>query len=82
MGARVRMPEGLQGLLRSELEQAIHESALSREDELIATRYIVEKIPQVDIAVELGWERSTISRRLPAIANQVAWAAARLGKIT
>ena len=82
MGARVRLPKGLQGLLRSELEQAIHESALSREDTLIATRYIVEKIPQMDIAVELGWERSTISRRLPAIANQVAWAAARLGKIT
>lgn len=82
MGARVRLPKGLQGLLRSELEQAIHESALSREDTLIATRYIVEKIPQMDIAVELGWERSTISRRLPAIANQVAWAAARLGKNT
>ena len=82
MSARVRLPKGLQGLLRSELERAIHESALSREDTLIATRYIVEKIPQVDIAVELGWERSTISRRLPAIADQVAWAAARLGKIT
>lgn len=82
MGARVRLPKGLQGLLRSELERAIYESALSREDTLIATRYILEKVPQMDIAVELGWERSTVSRRLPAIANQVAWAAARLGKIT
>ena len=79
MSARVRLPKGLQGLLRSELEQAIYESALSREDELIATRYIIEKMPQIDIAAELGWERSTISRRLPAIADQVAWAAARLG---
>lgn len=82
MGARVRMPEGLQGLLRSELERAIHESALSREDTVIATRYILEKVPQIDIAAELGWERSTISRRLPTITDQVAWAAARLGKIT
>ena len=82
MGARVRLPKGLQGLLRSELEQAIHESALSREDTVIATRYILEKVPQIDIAAELGWERSTISRRLPTITDQVAWAAARLGKIT
>lgn len=82
MGARVRLPKGLQGLLRSELERAIHESALSREDTVIATRYILEKVPQIDIAAELGWERSTISRRLPTITDQVAWAAARLGKIT
>lgn len=78
MSARVRLPEGLQRLLRSELEKAIHESALSREDALIATRYIVEKVPQIDIAAELGWERSTISKRLPEITRRVAWAAARL----
>ena len=82
MGARVRLPDDLQKLLRSELEVAIRESALSREDALIATRYIVEKVPQIDIAVELGWERSTISKRLPNITRRVAWAAARLEKIT
>ena len=78
MGARVRLPDDLQKLLRSELEVAIRESALSREDALIATRYIVEKVPQIDIAVELGWERSTISKRLSVITRRVAWAAARL----
>ena len=82
MGARVRLPDDLQKLLRSELEVAIRESALSREDALIATRYIVEKVPQIDIAVELGWERSTISKRLTNITRRVAWAAARLEKIT
>ena len=79
---RTRLPKGLQKLLRSELERAVQECALSREDALIATRYIVEKVPQMDIAAELGWERSTVSRRLPAIADQVAWAATRLGLIT
>ena len=78
MSARVQLPEGLQKLLRSELERAIYESALSREDALIATRYIIEKVPQIDIAAELGWERSTISKRLPEITRRVAWAAARL----
>lgn len=78
MGARVHLPECLRGLLRSELERAIQESALSREDSLIATRYILEKTPQIDIAAELGWDRSTVSRRLVAITEQVAWAATRL----
>ena len=82
MGARVQLPDCLRGLLRSELEQAIIESALSREDTLIATRYFLEKVPQIDIATELNWERSTISRRLKAIERQVAWAATRLRKIT
>ena len=83
MGARVCLPEGLRGLLRSELERAIQESALSREDSLIATRYILEKTPQIEIAAELGWDRSTVSRRLTAIMEQVAWAATRLNnKIT
>lgn len=82
MSARVRLPASLQTLLRSELETAISESALSREDALIATMYLVKKIPQIEIAAELGWERSTISRRLPAITHQVAWAAARLAQIT
>ena len=83
MGARVCLPECLRGLLRSELERAIRESALSREDSLIATRYILEKTPQIEIAAELGWDRSTVSRRLTAIMEQVAWAATRLNnKIT
>ena len=78
MSARVRLPADLQNLLRSELENAIHESALSREDALIATRYLVEKTPQIDIAAELGWERCTVSIRLKEITRRVAWAAARL----
>lgn len=82
MSARVRLPASLQNLLRSELEKAIHESALSRDDALIATRYLIEKTPQVDIAAELGWERSTISKRMPEITRRVAWAAARLETIT
>lgn len=78
----MQLPECLQKLLRSELERAIYESALSRDDALIAKRYLVEKVPQIDIAVELGWERATISKRIPAITDRVAWAAARLETIT
>lgn len=43
MSARVKLPEPLDKLLRSQLETAIRESALHRDDDLIARRYIIEK---------------------------------------
>ena len=78
MNARVKMPDALKGLLRSELDKAIYEAALCREDEIIARRYLIEKIPQIDIAAELGYERSTISRRLPYIIESVTFTAKKL----
>ena len=79
MSARVKLPDELSGLLRSELEKAIYESALSRDDNLIATRYIIEKVPQIDIAVELGYERSTISLKILSILKEVSRTAVKLG---
>lgn len=61
MSARVKLPEPLYELLRSELEAAIHEAALHRDDELIAKRRIIDKWGQIDVAAELGWDRSTVS---------------------
>ena len=78
MIARPRLPKALDGLLRSQLEKAIYEAALHRDDALIAQRYLVEKIPQVEIAVELGWDRSTVSSRLKVIIPRVEWAANRI----
>ena len=43
MSARVHLPEPLDKLLRSQLETAIYESALHRDDELIAKRRIIDK---------------------------------------
>ncbi len=80
MGARVRLPEPLDTLLRSELETAIHEAALHHDDELIATRYIIEKQCQVDIAAELGWERTTVSRHIPRILDAVCRAERRIAQ--
>ena len=78
MSARVHLPEPLDKLLRSQLETAIYESALHRDDELIAQRYIVEKWAQMDIAVELGWDRSTVSHHLAYIIEEVKRVAGRL----
>lgn len=79
MGARVKLPAALNGLLRSELEKVIYESALGMEDDIIARRYIIEKVPQIDIAAEMGYERSTISRRIVSIMKDTAYTATKLG---
>lgn len=77
--ARVRLPVELVGLLKRDLETAIDQANLGEEDTLIARRYLIDQVPQIDIAVEIGMERSTISRRLPRILERVLWAAEQMG---
>lgn len=76
--ARIKLPAELDGLLRSTLEKIIQEANLGREDTIIATRYIIEQVPQIDIAVELGVERSTISQRLKRIIPRLAATARKI----
>ena len=77
--ARVRLPVELGELLKRDLETAIDQANLGEEDTLIARRYLIDQIPQIDIATEIGMERSTVSRRLPRILGRVLWAAERMG---
>lgn len=74
MSAKVNLPEPLNKLLRSQLETAIYESALHRDDELIARRRIIDKWGQIDVAANLGgiverWPptKSTYSRECPKL---------------
>ena len=76
--ARVRLPDSLGMLLRSEMEKAISEANLGNSDSLIAKRYLIERVPQIDIAIEMDVERSTISRRLVHIIERVEKSAQRL----
>lgn len=79
--ARVRIPEDLSGLLQSEWERVIREAGYSRQDAEIVRRYIIGKTPQIDVAVELCIERSTLSRRLPGIYARARQTAERLKMI-
>ena len=81
MNARVRLPKGLAKLLRSDIERAIYEANLGTEETGIATRYLIDHWPQIDIAAQYGCDRSTISKRMPHIVERVQYAAARLGYI-
>ena len=78
MSARVKLPPELADLLRSELDRAIKEAALHRDDELIARRYIIDKWCQIDIAAELGWRRATVGDHLKYILPTVEKTAKRL----
>lgn len=78
MSARVKLPEPLDTLLHSQLEKAIYEAALHRDDELIARRRIIDKWDQIDVAAELGWYRGTVAAHEKYILERVAWAARKL----
>ena len=79
--ARVNIPADLSGLLHSEWERVIEETGYSREDAEIVRRYIVGKSPQIDVAVDLCMERSTLSRRLPGIYTRARQTAQKLPMI-
>lgn len=77
--ARVHLPHSLELLLRRELEEAIEQANLGEFDGAVAKKYLIERVPQIDIAIELDCERSTISRHLPRILLRVEQTVQRLG---
>ncbi len=77
--ARVRAPISNAGLTRSEWETVIREATLGIENTLIAEMYLLDAIPQVEIAAELNLDRSTVSKRLPKIMDKVERTAKKLG---
>jgi hypothetical protein len=72
------MPRSLELLLRTELEEAIIQANLGNFDTVIAKKYLIEQVPQIDIAEELGYGRTTITERMPRIYERVERAAQRL----
>lgn len=81
ISARVRIPEDLTGLLQGEWEQIIAQAGYSEQDAEIVRRYVMDKTPQIDVAVELDMARSTITRRLPQIYERARHTAAKLQMI-
>jgi len=77
--ARVSLPACLDCLLRSEMERTIEEANLGTVNTLVAKRYLIDQWPQIEIAAEMGWTRSTVSERIPKILRKVESAARKLG---
>lgn len=62
--ARLKLPDDLSGLTRSEWEKIISEARFSQIDREIVRLHILEGLAQVDTATELDRVRMTVSRRL------------------
>ena len=77
--ARAKLPEALEGLLRSQMDTAIQEANLGTDDTDIAIRYLIDQSTQMDIAAAYGWDRSTIAHRLKRITAKVEQTAKKLG---
>lgn len=78
MSTKIKLPDPLNKLLRSEIETAIYESALHRDDELIAKRRIIDKWDQIEVAAELGWYRGAVSAHEKYILERVSEVAKQL----
>ena len=78
MAGRAKVPDELQRLTKSQLLTVIDESTLGLENTIIAKRILIDRWPQVDIAVEIGYDRSAISHRLPAIYKRLIYIADKL----
>ena len=76
--ARIRLPDDPEHLTKDEMIRSIDQACLGVEDTLIAQQYLLDRLPQVDVAAEIGCDRSTISRRLPYIIAKVQDTAKRL----
>ena len=85
--AQAHIPESLESLLRSEWVAVIEEACLGAEDEYIAKRYLLDAVPQIEIAAEVEdmfnrpFHRSTISARLPKMFAKIERTARKMGKI-
>lgn len=78
---RVNLPGELKGLLAGDWERVVNEAMLGAEDREIVRLYIVERLPQVDVAEALHMDRSTISRRMGEIFREAQRTARRLNLI-
>ena len=78
---RVHLPSDLKNLLAGDWERVIGQAMLGREDREIIRLYVLERMPQIDIAAELHMDRSTVSRRMDKILNEARRTAKRLNMV-
>ncbi len=60
--ARIKLPHSLELLLKDQMELAIEQANLGTFWTFVAKKYLIEQVLQIDIAEELGYDRTVISR--------------------
>lgn len=75
---RIKLPDSLKELLRDEWGTIIRQGGFNQEDAEIIRLYLIEKLPQIDVAEEIGISRRSINRRLPDILKRAQSVAEKL----
>lgn len=75
--ARGKLPPELDRLLASQVAQVIEEANLGLADTHMMERYLIDRLPQIDIACEMGLSRKTVNRRLQQAIPKIGSAAAQ-----
>ena len=76
--SRPRLPSELDGLLLDDLKAVIVQANLGETDTLIAQKYLIGQIPQIDIADMIGMHRTTVSKRIKYIVERARQTAIKL----
>lgn len=71
----------MENLLAGDWERVLGQAMLGREDREIIRLYVLERMPQIEIAAELHMDRSTISRRMDKILNEARRTAKKLDMV-
>lgn len=76
--ARVNLPPELEHIPLFVLLDVIKQANLGDKDAWLVQEYVIKRIPQDDIAVELGWSRRTVYTHLKRSLRKMAKISAKL----
>lgn len=69
--ARVKLPPGLERIHLFQLEDCILQVNLGEQDRNMARMYLIDKIPQVEIAEEFECSRTTVCKHLKLAISKI-----------
>ena len=78
--ARIKLPPELADVHLLQLEDCIIQANLGKRDEDMVKMYLIDKMPQVEIAEEFGCSRTTVYKHLTNAINKIAVTNQRLYK--
>lgn len=78
--ARVRLPPELEKIHLFQLEDCIIQANLGEQDRRMARMYLIDKIPQIEIAAEFDCSRTTVCKHLKTAIRKIAEINQRLYK--
>lgn len=76
--ARVKLPRELENIPLFVLLDVMRQANLSKKDVWLVQQYVIRRIPQDDLAAELGWTRRTVHTHLKRSLNKMAEISAKV----